>query len=64
MLIGLAVAALGINQAATIGFQGPLSKMLGGAPYGADIGFPLAVIVTGVLYFILRKMEMARAAGR
>ena len=26
----------------------------------ADIGFPLAVIVTGVLYFILRKWEMAR----
>ncbi len=60
MIVGLAVAALGINQAATIGYEGILSKSLA----DADIGFPLAVIVTGVLYFILRKMEMARARGR
>ncbi len=56
MVIGLVVAALGVNQAATINFEGPLSKMLA----DADIGFPLAVIVTGVLYFILRKWEMSR----
>lgn len=56
MIVGLAVAALGINQAATIGYEGILSKSLA----DADIGFPLAVIVTGILYFILRKMEMSR----
>ena len=60
MVIGLGVALLGINQAATIGFQGPLSIALGGAPYGADIGFPLALVATGVVYFILRRIELAR----
>jgi NCS1 nucleoside transporter family len=56
MLVGLVVAALGVNQAATIGYEGPLAKMLA----DADIGFPLAIVVTGILYFILRKWEMAR----
>jgi NCS1 nucleoside transporter family len=56
MVVGLAVAALGVNQAATIGFEGPLAKMVA----DADIGFPLAVIATGVLYYFLRKWELAR----
>ncbi|HEU5440282.1 MAG TPA: cytosine permease [Ktedonobacterales bacterium] len=56
MVVGLVVAVLGVNQAATIGFEGPLSKALG----DADIGFPLAIVVTGVLYFVLRRWELAR----
>jgi NCS1 nucleoside transporter family len=56
MVVGLVVAALGVNQAAVIGFEGPLSHMLA----DADIGFPLAVIASGILYYILRKWEMAR----
>ena len=56
MVVGLAIAALGVNQAATINFEGPLAKMLA----DADIGFPLAIIVTGILYYVLRKWEMAR----
>jgi NCS1 nucleoside transporter family len=56
MAIGLGVALLGINQAATIGFEGPLSQRLG----DADIGFPLALVVTGVVYFFLRRVELAR----
>ncbi|HEX9038546.1 MAG TPA: cytosine permease [Ktedonobacterales bacterium] len=56
MIAGLAIAALGVNQAATINFEGPLAKMVG----DADIGFPLAVIATGVIYYFLRKWEMAR----
>jgi NCS1 nucleoside transporter family len=56
MVVGLVVAALGVNQAATIGFEGPLSKAFG----DADIGFPLAIVVTGVLYFVLRRWELAR----
>ena len=60
MVIGLGVALLGINQASTIGFQGPFSRMLGGDLYGADIGFPLALVVTGVVYFILRRVELAQ----
>ena len=57
MIVGLAVAALGVNQAAVIGFEGPLSHLLA----DADIGFPLAVIASGILYYILRKWEMARS---
>lgn len=63
MIVGLAVAALGINQFATIGFEGPLSKILETDTVfhnGADIGFPLAIIVTAVLYFALRRWELAR----
>jgi purine-cytosine permease-like protein len=60
MLGGLVVAALGVNQFATIGFQGPLSAAVGGRPYGADLGFPLAVVSTAILYFLLRRWEMAR----
>ena len=58
--VALGAALLGINQAATINFQGPLSRMLGGDLYGADIGFPLALVVTAVVYFILRRIELAR----
>lgn len=53
MVIGLGVTALGVNQQV---FEGPLAKQLS----GADIGFPLAIVVTGVLYFILRRWELAR----
>ena len=56
MVGGLAIAALGINQASVIGYEGILSHGLA----DADIGFPLAVIASGVLYYILRKWEMAR----
>ncbi len=56
MVVGLAVAALGVNQAAVINYEGPLSHALA----DADIGFPLAIIVAGVLYYFLRRWEMAR----
>lgn len=65
MVVGLIIAALGINQIATIGYAGPLANALSD-PYMAknlfttDIGFPLAIVATGILYFILRKWEMAR----
>jgi NCS1 nucleoside transporter family len=60
MLGGLVVAALGVNQAATFGFQGPISAAVGGRPYGADLGFPLAIVATAILYFLLRRWELAR----
>ncbi|HEV2239356.1 MAG TPA: cytosine permease [Ktedonobacterales bacterium] len=60
MLGGLVVAALGVNQFATIGFQGPISVAVGGHPYGADLGFPLAIIATAILYYFLRRWELAR----
>jgi NCS1 nucleoside transporter family len=56
MVLGLVIAALGVNQAATIGYEGPLAKALG----DADIGFPLAIVVSGVLYYFLRRWELAR----
>jgi NCS1 nucleoside transporter family len=56
MVAGLAVAALGVNQAATINYEGPLAHALG----DADLGFPLAIIVAGGLYFTLRRIELAR----
>ncbi|HKS70889.1 MAG TPA: hypothetical protein VJQ45_10735, partial [Ktedonobacterales bacterium] len=65
MVIGLIVAALGVNQAGTIGYVGPLSNALSDSfmaknLFGADIGFPLAVIATGIVYYFLRKWELAR----
>ena len=56
MVVGLAIASLGVNQASVINFEGPLSHALN----DADIGFPLAIIVAGVLYFFLRRWELAR----
>jgi NCS1 nucleoside transporter family len=56
MVVGLAIAALGVNQASVINFEGPLSHKLA----DADIGFPLAIIVAGVLYYFLRRWELAR----
>ncbi len=53
MVVGLGAAALGVSQQA---FTGPLSKQL----HNADIGFPLAIVVTGVLYYFLRKWELSR----
>lgn len=65
MVVGLAVAALGINQIATIGYAGPLSNLLTDSYmaknfFVADIGFPLAIIVAGILYYVLRRWELAR----
>ncbi len=54
MVIGLAATALGVSQQV---YTGPLAKALD----GADIGFPLAIIVTGVVYYILRRIELARS---
>jgi hypothetical protein len=56
MILGLGIAALGINQASVINFEGPLSHRLG----DADVGFPLAILATGILYLIFRRIELAR----
>jgi NCS1 nucleoside transporter family len=57
MVVGLAVAALGINQLETFGYEGILSKHLA----DADIGFPLAIVVAGVLFYFLRRWEVSRS---
>jgi NCS1 nucleoside transporter family len=56
MILGLGIAALGINQAAVINYEGPLSRAFG----DADIGFPLAILAAGIIYFVLRRWELAR----
>lgn len=56
LIIGLALAALGVNQASVIGFEGPLSHALA----DADIGFPLAIILAGLIYYPLRRWELAK----
>jgi purine-cytosine permease-like protein len=56
MIVGLVIAALGINQASVINYEGPLAHALG----DADIGFPLAILATGLIYFALRRWELAR----
>ncbi len=52
MVLGLAIAALGVSQQV---FEGPLAHQLA----GADIGFPLAIVSTSILYFFLRRWELA-----
>jgi purine-cytosine permease-like protein len=54
MAFGLVAVYLGASQFL---FTGPLAKALG----GMDIGFELGVIVAGVVYFFLRRVELAQA---
>ncbi|GLV53364.1 cytosine permease [Dictyobacter sp. S3.2.2.5] len=56
LIVALVIAALGINQASVIGYEGPLSHMLS----DADIGFPLAVVAAVVIYTPLRLWERQR----
>jgi purine-cytosine permease-like protein len=55
LLVGLALAAFGVNQAAVINFEGPLAHALA----DADIGFPLAIILAGLIYYPVRRWELA-----
>ncbi len=53
MIIGLAIAALGVSQQL---FEGPLAKQLS----GADIGFPLAIVAAAIVYYPLRRWELSK----
>lgn len=53
MVVGLGIAALGVSQQL---FTGPLAKQLD----GADIGFPLAIVAALVIYYPLRRWELAK----
>jgi NCS1 nucleoside transporter family len=55
LIVGLGLAAFGVNQASTINFEGPLAHALA----DADIGFPLAIILAGLIYYPLRRWELA-----
>jgi NCS1 nucleoside transporter family len=56
MVVGIVVAFLGVNQAATFGYEGIISKQIA----DADIGFPLAIVVAGVIYLVLRRWELSQ----
>jgi NCS1 nucleoside transporter family len=56
MVIGIAVALLGVQQIATFNYEGIISKQIA----DADIGFPLAIVVAGILYFFLRRWELSK----
>jgi purine-cytosine permease-like protein len=51
MVIGLIGVYFGASQQL---FKGPLANLLG----GADIGFELGIVVAGITYFILRRIEI------
>ena len=53
MAFGLVAVYIGASQFL---FTGPLAKALG----GMDIGFELGVVVAGVVYFFLRRVELAQ----
>lgn len=63
MIVGLVICALGVSQQL---FTGPIAKLLTNSfmqkqeMSPADIGFPLAIVSAGVLYYILRRWELAR----
>lgn len=66
MVVGLGIAALGVGQAL---FIGPLAAALsvckttcGANPTTdqiTDIGFPLAIVAAGILYYVLRRWELS-----
>jgi NCS1 nucleoside transporter family len=56
MVVGIAVAFLGVQQLATFGYEGIISKQIA----DADIGFPLAIVVAGVIYLVLRRWELSK----
>jgi NCS1 nucleoside transporter family len=59
MAIGLVGVALG---AAQVYYVGPIANLFN-PPYGMDIGFELGVVLAGIAYLILRRIEL-NANGR
>ena len=62
MVIGLVVTALGVSQQL---YTGPIAKLLVDSYMTknfmtTDIGFPLAIVVTAIVYYVLRRWELAR----
>jgi NCS1 nucleoside transporter family len=53
MAIGLVGVVLGADQ---VYYTGPIAKLVG--PYGIDIGFELGLVMAGISYLILRRIEL------
>ncbi len=62
MVIGLVGAGLGFAQVFTLGGStNPITGPIGGLinkPFGMDVGFELAVVLAGISYLILRRIEL------
>ena len=54
MAVGLVGVLLG---AAQLYYVGPIAKLVN-PPFGMDVGFELGLVLAGITYFILRRIEM------
>jgi NCS1 nucleoside transporter family len=59
LVIGLIGVALG---AAQVYYVGPIARLVN-PPYGMDVGFELGIVLAGIAYLILRRIEL-RTSGR
>src|SRR5205085_892228 len=57
MVFGLVGVLLG---AAQVYYVGPIAKLFN-PPYGMDIGFELGLVLAGIAYFFLRRVELSRS---
>jgi purine-cytosine permease-like protein len=57
-LVAMASGLFGVYLgAAQVAFVGPIAGLFN-PPYGMDIGFQLGVLFAGIVYFILRPIEL------
>ncbi len=54
MVVGLVGVLLG---AAQVYYVGPIAKLVN-PPFGMDIGFELGLVLAGIAYLILRRIEL------
>lgn len=59
-LFGVLGAVLGMSQP---WFVGPIARIIGEPPFGADVGFELSFGFTAVTYMLFRTIEL-RMVGR
>src|SRR5947209_445107 len=57
MLVGLVGVLLG---AAQVYYVGPIARLVN-PPYGMDVGFELGLVLAGIAYFFLRRVELSRS---
>ncbi len=57
MAVGLGGVLLG---AAQVYYVGPIAKLVN-PPYGIDVGFELGLVLAGIAYFFLRRVELGQS---
>jgi purine-cytosine permease-like protein len=59
-MVSMAVGLVGVYLgAAQVLFVGPVAGLFN-PPYGMDIGFELGLVLAGIVYFFLRRVELAQ----